>query len=95
MNDKNKKTQTFKAIEICSPFIVMNVAAVQDFLRKSSSQPSAVPDGAQSKNSEEFFSNRSSLCDEGPREESHWALFADAMPDSPRRINYLTFLAYR
>jgi hypothetical protein len=47
----------------------------------------AVPGGAQSKNSEEFLSNWSSLCEEGTREESHQALFADAMSDSPQRIN--------
>jgi hypothetical protein len=48
----------------------------------------AAPDGAQSKNLCGFFSSQSSLCDEGTREESHQALFADATIGSQRRINY-------
>jgi hypothetical protein len=46
----------------------------------------AAPGGAQSKNPDGFFSSQTLLCDEGTREESHQALFADATISSPRRI---------
>jgi hypothetical protein len=39
------------------------------------------------KKSDEFFSSQSSLCDEGTREESHKALFADTTIYSPQQIN--------
>jgi hypothetical protein len=44
------------------------------------------PEGAQSK--VDTFSRQSSLGDTGTREDSHQALFADAMTDSPRWFNY-------